>query len=179
MRIMLDACILFPTVLREILMATAEAGGFYPLWSDRILAEWRHTAKRFGPDADAIAGAEIALLNARWTESRVTFDPLHFENLSLPDPDDCHVLAAAIAGHADILLTRNLRDFPTRVLARHNILRRDPDGLLLEFAKSGEIDMMQIVSRTQSRTEEISGRPQPLRPLLKRATLPRLAKFLG
>ncbi len=179
MRVLLDACILFPTVLREILMATASAGGYQPLWSEKILAEWRHAAARLGEGADDIAGAEIALLNANWPKAQVAFDIADIETLTLPDRNDRHVLAAAIAGQADVLLTRNLRDFPTRVLARHNILRRDPDSFLLDFAHSGEVDMAAITATIQTRTEEISGRDQPLRPLLKRAGLPRLGKFLG
>ncbi len=179
MRVLLDACILFPTVLREILTGTAAAGGFVPLWSGKILAEWQHTAARFGAEAESVARAEMALLNARWPEAQVDFDPAMIEGLSLPDRHDRHVLAAAIAGRADVLLTRNLRDFPPRVLARHNILRRDPDGFLLEFAQGEGANVAAVVAEVQARTERISGRTQPLRPLLKRAGLPRLGKYLG
>ncbi len=104
MRVLLDACILFPTVLRKILTGTAAAGGFVPLWSGKILAEWQHTAARFGPEAESVARAEIALLNARWPAAQVDFDPAMIEGLSLPDRHDRHVLAAAIAGRADVLL---------------------------------------------------------------------------
>lgn len=179
MRVLLDACILFPTVLREILIGAATAGGFQPLWSAKILAEWRHTAARLGPEADRIAGAEIALLNANWPDASVDFDAGVLDILTLPDRNDRHVLAAAMAGGADVLLTRNLRDFPTRVLARHDILRRDPDSFLLDFAHTGEADIATVVGEVQARTEAISGREQPLRPLLKRAGLPRLGKLLG
>ncbi len=179
MRVLLDACILFPTVLREVLIATAAAGGYTPLWSGKILAEWRHAAARLGEGADGIAGTEIALLNANWPGAQIAFDPASIDTLTLPDRNDRHVLAAAIAGQADVLLTRNLRDFPTRVLARHNILRRDPDSFLLDFAHSGAVDMAAITATVQARTARISGREQPLRPLLKRAGLPRLGKFLG
>ena len=62
MKAVLDACVLYPTVLREILIGGAEAGLFTPVWSPRILAEWQHAAARLGPDQAAVAGAEIALL---------------------------------------------------------------------------------------------------------------------
>ena len=58
----LDANVLFPTVLREILSDVAQAGLFRPLWSARILEEWRRAATRQGDDVGSIAGAEIALL---------------------------------------------------------------------------------------------------------------------
>ena len=57
--------------------------------------------------------------------------------LSLPDPDDRHVLAAAIAGGADTLVTLNRADFPTRTLARHGVLLREPDGFLVELLAGG------------------------------------------
>ena len=49
MKAVLDACVLYPTVLREILIGVADAGLYQPLWSARILDEWRHAAVRLGP----------------------------------------------------------------------------------------------------------------------------------
>ena len=53
--------------------------------------------------------------------------------LSLPDGDNQPVLAAAIAGDAEVLMTLNRADFPTRTLARHGIVLRQPDGFLVEL----------------------------------------------
>lgn len=177
MRVLLDACVLFPTVLRETLVGAAEAGGFTPLWSPRILEEWARATRRLPDGAETIARAEIALLCDRWPSAQLVPDPGLIETLSLPDPGDRHVLAAAITGAADALLTANIRDFPTRTLARHRILRRDPDGLLVELAHAG-VAVATVASKVQARAEAASQRPQPLRPLLKRAGLPRLAKML-
>ncbi|HRO14243.1 MAG TPA: PIN domain-containing protein [Paracoccus sp. (in: a-proteobacteria)] len=71
MKAVLDACVLYPTVLREILIGAAEAGLFQPVWSARILAEWRHAAARLGGDQETVAGAEIALLRARHRQAEV------------------------------------------------------------------------------------------------------------
>ncbi len=179
MRVLLDACILFPTIMREILIETASAGGFVPLWSDKITAEWQHTAKRFGDVAGEIAKGEILTLNTQWPDAAVSFPDTAIDQLSLPDENDLHVLAAAIAGKANILLTKNLRDFPPRTLARHGIILQEPDLFLTEFAHGSSVDMAAIVENVRRRTERISGREQPLRPLLKRARLPRLGKLLG
>ena len=177
MKVALDACVLFPTVLREMLVGTAAAGGFAPVWSARILEEWARATRRLPEGAEAIARREIALLRADWPAAEVAVDPDLIERLSLPDPDDRHVLAAAIAGGAAVLLTLNRTDFPTRTLARHGILLRDPDGFLTELFHEG-IPLPAVASAVQARAEHASGRPQPLRPLLKRAGLPRLAKTL-
>lgn len=179
MRILLDACILFPTVLREVLMETAAKGGFTPLWSDKILSEWRHTAARFGEDAAQIAGVEITMLNIKWPKANVDIDADMIDALSLPDENDRHVLAAAITGNAGALMTKNLKDFPTRTLGRYDILRREPDEFLLEMAHNGPVDMIEVVKTVQARAVAASGREQPIRPLLKRAGMPRLGKFLG
>lgn len=178
MRVVLDACILFPTVMREILIGAAEAGFFTPLWSDKILAEWQHTAGRFGNDAAIIARAEIALLNRNWPDASVSVSEELIAGLSLPDENDRHVLAAAIAGNADSLMTKNLKDFPGRTLARHHVLLREPDEFLLELALGDDAGMVPLVRKVQLKTEQISGRPQPIRALLKRARLPRLGKFM-
>lgn len=178
MRVLMDACILYPTVMREMLMGAANAGAFTPLWSDKILAEWRHAAARHSHEANGIAGVEIALAKSKWPDSLVALDENLMEGLSLPDRNDRHVLAAAITGKAEFLLTKNLKDFPTKVLARHDIIRREPDGFLLEFALGDEIDMLAIGREVQKRAVRASGRPQPIRQLLKRTGLPRMGKLL-
>ncbi len=177
MRVALDACVLFPTVLREVLLGTAEAGGFVPVWSARILEEWARATRRLPEGAEAVARGEIALMRARWPEAEVAIDEDLVERLSLPDPDDRHVLAAAIAGGAAVLMTLNRADFPGRALARHGLILREPDGFLTELHAEG-LDLGAVAGRVQARAERASGRPQPLRALLKRAGLPRLGKAL-
>jgi len=178
-RVLLDACVLYPTILREVLEGVAARGLFAPLWSPRILEEWRRAAaSRHGAEGARQAGVEIALLDDRWPGASVAPPPELEAELHLPDPDDAHVLAAAIAGRADELLTFNIRDFPTRVLARHGILRRDPDGFLLDLSReSGAV--AEVVEESRARAARLSGAAQPLRPLLKRTGLPRLGKALG
>ncbi len=178
MRVLLDACIIFPTVMREMLMETAALGGFTPLWSNEILEEWRHAAGRADFEMGGIAGVEIALLKASWPDAMVQTNPEVIETLSLPDRNDRHVLAAAIAGEAEFLLTKNLKDFPTKTLARHDIIRREPDGFLMELAQNGPVDMLEVGRKVQARAVKASGRPQLIRPLLKRTGLPRMGKFL-
>ncbi len=177
MKVLLDANILFPTVMREVLIGAAKAGAFRPLWSEKILAEWRHTAAKLGPEAGLFADAEILTLKSQWPAAMVSVTDAEIAALSLPDPNDRHVLAAAINGEAEVLLTKNLRDFPRRTLAHHNILLREPDSFLLDFAE--EIDLAGIVADVQARAVSASGRAQPIRALLKRARLPKLGKHLG
>lgn len=172
-RVLLDACILVPTILRELLLGVAAAGGFQPLWSPRILEEWARATRRLPDGAEAVARAEIAALRARWPEAEVAPDDDLTARLSLPDPDDRHVLAAAITGRAGTLLTLNRADFPTRTLARHGLILRDPDGFLCDLVTEG-VPVAAVAAAVQTRT----GRTAGLRPMLKRAGLPRLGKRL-
>lgn len=177
MRVLLDACVLVPTVLREVLLGAAATGAFTPLWSARILEEWARAARRSPAGAEAVARAEIARLRRVWLDAEVAEDPDLEAALSLPDPDDRHVLAAAIAGGAEVLLTLNRADFPSRALARHRVLPREPDGFLLELLAEGwSID--RVVAGVQMRARETTGRATALRSMMKRAGLPRLGKAL-
>lgn len=178
MRILLDACILYPTIMREVLMGAASAGAFEPLWSARILEEWRRAAARLSPDQARVAGVEIALLRTKWPKAEINTDTLDHQDLWLPDENDIHVLAAAIAGDADTIMTRNLKDFPTRILAKYQITRRDPDGFLVEFAHENRPAMMRVAKHIQQAAELHSGAPKDIRKLLKRTGLPRLGKLL-
>jgi predicted nucleic acid-binding protein len=177
MRVLVDACVLFPTVMREMVVGAAAAGGFAPLWSARILEEWARATRRLPEGAEAVARGEIALLRAAWPEAEVAVGEELVAGLSLPDPDDRHVLAAAIAGGAEMLLTLNRGDFPTRTLARHGVLLREPDGFLRELLAEG-VNLGAVAAAVRARAERASGRPQALRTLLKRAGLPRLGKAL-
>ena len=60
-RVVLDACVLFPTVMREVLLGCAAAGLFAPRWSARILEEWARATVKLGPGAEVYARGEIAL----------------------------------------------------------------------------------------------------------------------
>ena len=173
MRVALDACVLFPTVMREMLLGAAAAGGFEPVWSARILEEWARATRRLPEGAEAVARGEIARLRAAFPEAEVAVPEELVAGLSLPDPDDRHVLAAAIAGGAEALLTLNRPDFPTRTLARHGILLREPDGFLLDLLDEG-LDLAR-----GRRGGAGAGRRAGMRPMLKRAGLPRLGKALG
>ena len=175
----LDACVLFPTVLREILQGAAAAGLYQPVFSDRILREWVRATAKLGPVAPALAEGEAATLRAAFPRALVRERPEIEARLILPDPNDIHVLATAIAAGADVIVTYNAQDFPGHVLAAERITRRDPDGFLWELQSRHPETMAQVVDAVRVKAEAISGQPKPLKSLLKRARLFRLGKALG
>ena len=175
-RVVLDACVLFPTVMREVLLGCAAAGLFAPRWSARILEEWARATVKLGPGAEVYARGEIALLRARWPGAEVVV-PDHTD-LWLPDPDDIHVLAAAIAGYADLILTLNARDFPRDVLRAEGVGRTDPDSFLCDLFAQSPAPVRAVVSDVVAEACRLSGADWTVRTLLKKAKLNRLAKAL-
>lgn len=178
MKAVLDACVLYPTVLREILQGAAEAGLYQPVFSDRILREWVLATAKLGPAAPAIAEGEAATLRAAFPRALERERPEIEARLHLPDPNDRHVLATAIASSADAIVTFNAQDFPGHILAAEGLTRRDPDGFLWELQSRHPDTMARIVEAVRAKAEAISGQPVALKGLLKRARLFRLAKAL-
>ena len=173
MRAVLDACVLYPTVLREILADAAGAGLYMPVWSARILDEWRHAAARQGLDA----GAEIALLRDRFPHALTAADA-DAAGLDLPDPADRHVVEAALAASAPVIVTANLRDFPRGALAAVGVRAIHPDEFLRDLFLSHPEAILAAVIATEARARQ-AGCAMTRKELIRRARLPRLGKALA
>ncbi|MEM6324112.1 MAG: PIN domain-containing protein [Pseudomonadota bacterium] len=180
MRALLDANVLYPTVMREVLLAVAEAGMFTPLWSARILEEWaRAAANRLGDQGEAMARGDIALVRAAWPKAEVPPHPGHEARLWLPDAADVHVLAAAVAGSADVIVTENAKDFPRHILSEEGLTRQAADPFLMaRFAEDPDL-VARAVAPVHARAEALSGEAWSMRALLRKARLPRLGKVLA
>ncbi len=176
MKVVLDACVLYPPVLREILTGLAGAGLFAPVWSARIVEEWARATRKLGPLAEDQARGAAALLNLRFPKANQAAAPGVEARLHLPDENDIHVLAVAVTSGADAILTYNAADFPRHVLAAEGVERRDPDGFLWELWSHHPAETGHVLEATRARAEQMAGRPQALKPLLKGLRLNRLAK---
>lgn len=179
MKVLLDACVLYPTVMREVLLGVAAQGLFQPLWSPRILEEWARATVKLGPGAEAQSRGEIALLRARWPQATVSYAPSLEARLWLPDPADTHVLAAAIAGHADLIVTLNAKDFPRQILSEEGLVRLDPDQFLLKLHAAHPQPVARAAEAVRLEAERLSGESWDIRFLMKKAHLPRLGKALA
>ena len=130
---LLDACVLFPPVVADALMSLHVAGLFTARWTARIDDEWINAASRDRPGLeDALARRCAAMHEAvpDWEVPAEAYQAL-LPGLALPDANDVHVLAAAIAGHADCIVTANLKHFPADVLQRHGLESIHPDDFLI------------------------------------------------
>ena len=178
MKILLDACVIYPTVMREVLMGAAREGLFQPQWSARILEEWARAARKLGPEGETLARGEIVMLRAAWPKAEIQYAPALEDRLWLPDPADTHVLAAAIAGSSDLILTMNAKDFPRHILHEEGLERLDPDGFLRQLWHDSPEAMARVVEQVRQEAERLSGQEWSTRALMKKARLPRLGKAL-
>jgi predicted nucleic acid-binding protein len=128
---LLDANILYPAPLRDLFLQLAVTDIFKAKWSADIHREWIEALLRNEPQRDrAVLERTRDLMDKATRDSLVSgYEPL-IAALSLPDPKDRHVLAAAIAGRCDVIVTQNLKDFPDRALASFNIEAQHPDEFL-------------------------------------------------
>ncbi len=177
MRLVLDACVLYPSIMRSLLIAAARAGVFQPLWSPRILEEWRRAVAHQLPDQAQTAEAEIALLVHEFPNANK--DPLTDPSgLWLPDENDLHVLGIALDHQADGIVTLNRKDFPRSVMQKHGLDRVEPDLLL----KDAFLTSPQTFAPHARRVIDRALRDLPdmtERGILKKARLPRFAKAWG
>lgn len=179
MKALLDACVLYPTVMREMLLGVARTGLYEPLWSPRILEEWALAAAKLGPQGEAQARGEIAMAQAGWPRAEVRYQTGQEDRFWLPDPNDIHVLAAAALGHADVIVTANAKDFPRNVLAEEGLSRADPDNFLLGFLEASPAPVTQVAESVLAEARRLSGEDWTMRGLMKKARLPRLGKALS
>ena len=130
----LDASVLYPSTIRSVLMFLAAFDAFRAQWSEDIHREWTAALARDRPDLDAKRIARTrALMEAHLPNAMVTGYQRRIASLVLPDPDDRHVLAAALHCKAHVIVTTNLRHFPKAVLSSHGISAQHPDDFVCDM----------------------------------------------
>ena len=145
-----DACVLYPFHLRNVLVQCAVDGLVEARWTDDIHAEWIRnlagsspgtTLKRLEATRDlmkaVLPGADVAGYRGL------------IPGLSLPDPDDRHVLAAAIAGKASLIVTWNFKHFPTADLQSHGVAAISPDDFLVGLHSTFRNALIDSVKRAR------------------------------
>ena len=115
-------------------MHLALTGLFRAKWSADIHEEWISALLRNRPDLTRQKLERTRMLMDRHaTDALVTGYQELIPSLQLPDPNDRHVLAAAICSRADVIVTFNTRDFPFERLAEFGIEAQHPDEFVLHL----------------------------------------------
>ena len=158
-RAFLDATVLYPASLRDLLMRLTMAEVFQARWSNDVHEEWIRAVLRGRPDLTVAKLYNVRnAMDLHAGDCLVTGYEYLIASLSLPDPNDRHVLAAAIVAGAEIIVTHNLKDFPTDTLAPYHIEARHPDvflGRLIELTPTLVVNVV--------RAQQISMKNPPFR----------------
>jgi len=135
----LDACVLYPAPIRDLLLHLAAEDLYSPKWSQRIHDEWIRNLSANRPDLDkSNLNRTQQLMDESFPEASVrNFSGLE-KTLSLPDPDDNHVLAVAIKSRSKKIITFNLKDFPSNKLTQHHVKAVHPDLFIVNLIQSDE-----------------------------------------
>lgn len=131
---LLDANVLYPAPIRDILLQLAVEDLFRAKWTADIHREWIEALLRNEAHRNCTALERTRdLMNTAIRDCLITDYEALIPCLNLPDPDDRHVLAAAILGRCDVIVTQNLKDFPQQVLNPYGIEAQHPDDFLSNY----------------------------------------------
>lgn len=128
--VIIDANLLYPFHMRNLMVQFGVDSVIAPRWTTRINLEWIGNLVVAGRAPEERLLFTLDLMNRALPEAEVQGWEARMDGLTLPDPDDHHVLAAALAAEAETILTMNLRDFPASALAPHGIVAVHPDEFL-------------------------------------------------
>ncbi len=178
--VLLDACALFPICVCDALMSVAATGIYAAKWTRRIDDEWTR-------NLEANAGKPKGTFDVRrdlmhhacpdWEVPESAWQTLE-DCLSLPDPDDRHVLAAAVAGHVDCIVTFNLRDFPNQAVAHFGIEVLHPDAFLIAQLNLDPLLVLPAFKKMRARLCNPELTPETFADSVERNGLPQTASFL-
>lgn len=141
-----DACVLYPAPLRDLLMRVALTDLVRARWSEQILDECFRSIAAQRPDLKPEALARTReLMRAAVPDCIVTGHEHLVGGLDLPDPDDRHVLAAAVRVGAQVIVTANVKDFPSSALGRYGIETVHPDDFVLDLIDLAPVTVADVV----------------------------------
>lgn len=127
----LDACVLYPRLLRDVLLSLAHADLYTARWTQHIEKEWTTALLENKPGSELKIASAVEQMRAAIPDCLVVDYESLIDGLDLPDANDRHVLAAAIRGNADAVVSFNTKDFPATVLDKFDIELQTPDQFVL------------------------------------------------
>jgi len=175
----LDACVLYPAPLRDILISLGAEGVYRARWTSEIQDEWIRNLLEKRADLNEEKLLHTASLMNSAVEDAIILDYDYLvPTLELPDIDDRHVLAAAIVGHADAIVTFNLKDFPERIVSRHSIEVLHPDDFLVAQYDLDNIAILSIVKTCRMKLRKPPKSAEDYIATLEQQGLPQMCQIL-
>ena len=156
--VVVDACVLYPAPLRDLIMQFVVFDLFRVRWTEEIHAEWMNSLLSNRPDLsrDRLERTRRRM-DQHALDALVTgYEPL-IPSLTLPDPNDRHVLAAAIRCSAELIVTTNLKDFPNSTLSTFGIETQLPDAFFLNLFL---LDRSSVLAALKVQRERLKNPPK-------------------
>jgi predicted nucleic acid-binding protein len=164
--------------MTDALLSLATAGLFAAKWSREIEREWITALEERRPELQGrLEVRRDAMRDAvpDWEVPEAAWAPL-VAGYNLPDPDDRHVLAAAVAWHADCIVTANLKDFPTEIVGAYGIEVVDPDRFVINQWDLDPLIAMAAFKRMRARWRNPQATPENFARALEQGGLPATAQ---
>jgi predicted nucleic acid-binding protein len=139
-----DTCALFSAVLRDTLLWVAEAEFYDIRLTDEILEELRRNLVKKQKSDEKQARNLIVTIKQAFPEHFVQ-EYQRLIDLMPVNQKDRHVLAAAVVSRAQVIVTHNLKDFPSSLLVPHNVEARSPDAFLLQLFADNREEMKSLL----------------------------------
>ncbi|MGM0381069.1 MAG: PIN domain-containing protein [bacterium] len=150
-----DACVLYPAPIRDILMQVALTDLFRAKWTEKIHEEWISNLLENREDLTREQlNRTKNLMNRHARDPLVTNYKYLIDSIELPDEDDRHVVAAAIHGRADVIVTYNLKDFPEDILSPYNLEAQHPDTFLSHLVDLNHAKICSSVKKVRNRLKD-------------------------
>lgn len=149
--VLLDACVLYPAPLRDLLLSLAASDLFAAKWTDAIHDEWTRSVLKYRPEIEEAISRTRDAMDRAVPDCKVENYEDLVDGLELPDPDDRHVLAAAIKCGAQAIVTFNLKDFPADILAKYGIEALHPDAFVELQLSLNQGKVLNAVKQQRSR----------------------------
>jgi predicted nucleic acid-binding protein len=130
----LDACVLVPMALCDLLLRLAEEPAMYrPVWSEQILTEMTKALRTKLHRSTEQAAWRRQQMKEAFPEAMVTAPSALLKGVEcIPHKDDRHVLATAIVAHANVIVTQNIKYFPKDCCHKYSVLCHTPDDFLID-----------------------------------------------
>lgn len=154
LRVVLDACVLYPVSLRDALLRLAESGFYQPIWSDVILEEMKNAVLRSRPDIDESRfDRMIQQMRSAFPEAEVRgWEPLKEQMTN--HEGDRHVLAAAVRSRADLIVTGNVKHFPPNSCEPYCVDVVEPDDFLCQLFEVSPHSVLAMIERLSEDTSD-------------------------
>lgn len=174
-----DACVLYPAPLRDLLMSVAMTEQFRARWTNEIHDEWvRNLLKNRDDITEEQLERTVEMMNQAVPDCLVENYDGYIDSLELPDPDDRHVLAAAMKCQADVIVTNNLKDFPIDVLIKYDVDIQSPDIFLSHLFDLNQTTFCGAVREMRVRLQNPPYTAEELLELLYKQGLPLIVSKL-